>query len=86
MNIEKNNKKSTMMEEFNKKKELMNLQQKYEKGLIKEKDITEEQKKELLKLYEEQIKTLKENSENYKNSLKMYKEKIIGIRKKLSKN
>lgn len=59
------------------KKELLKLQEKFEDGLIKEKELSESEIKELEKLYNTQIQKLNDDFEEYKN-------KIIKIRAQLS--
>ena len=59
-------------------KELLELQKKYRKGLIKEEDIPEDQVKDLKELYKKQIKIVNE-------SIEEDKKKIIEIKKKLNK-
>lgn len=58
---------------------LLDLQDKFEKGLINEEDIPIEQREKLYKLYEEQIKKIKSETENYKKA-------IMQIRQKLNSN
>ena len=56
---------------------MLELQQKFERGLVKESELTEMEKAELAKLYREQIKTLEFNIQNYKRDLQYYEQKII---------
>ena len=56
--------------------ELLKLQEEFEQGLIKERDLSKEQISSLEKLYNKQIEELNQ-------SLLEYKNKIIAIRKKL---
>ena len=59
--------------------ELLKLQEKFEKGLITEEELTEEEITQLEELYNSQIKMLSDKFE-------MYKKKIITIKKELSTN
>ena len=65
------------VKEDEEKKELLKLQEKFEKGLIKEEQLSEEQFTALEKLYAEQIQKLNDDFIGYKN-------KIIKIRSQLS--
>lgn len=57
-------------------KELLELQNKYRKGIIKEEDIPEDKLKKLKNLYKTQIKLIED-------SIEMDKQEIIRIRKKI---
>lgn len=70
------------IEEMKRKNKIINLQQKYEKGQIKEEDLTNQEKSELIELYEEQIETAKQNIEEEKRKLESYKQQLL---KKLNK-
>ena len=72
---------TSIIDEFKDKQTIVKLQQDYENGKIAEEDIDEKDKQKLLELYKEQIKTLNDNINVYKNSLNSYKEKIVAIRK-----
>ena len=72
---------TNIIDEFKDKQTIVKLQQDYENGKIAEEDIDENDKQKLLELYKEQIKTLNDNINAYKNSLNSYKEKILAIRK-----
>lgn len=71
---------------FEEQKQLLNLQRKLEKGIIKETDLTEEEKDNLTKLYNRQIEDLKKDINVYNQALKTYKEKIICMQNKLKEN
>lgn len=77
-------KNTTLKEELNYKKDIFELQQKYEKGIILEEDMTDKEKEELLNLYNEQIINLKNNIIAKKKELGGYKEKILAIRKEVN--
>ena len=68
--------KKNIIDELEDKRKIIKLQQKYEAGKIKEEELSEVQKKELLNLYQEQISTLEGNIILYKRKLKLYKKKI----------
>ena len=72
---------TNIIDEFKDKQTIVKLQQDYENGKIAEEDMDENDKQKLLELYKEQIKTLNDNINAYKNSLQGYKEKIVAIRK-----
>lgn len=64
------------IEENNEEKELLQLQEKFEQGLIQEEDLSQEQVDKLEQLYNKQIEELNEKFLDYKD-------KIISIKKKL---
>ena len=53
------------------------MQKSYEAGIIREEDLSEKQKADLIKLYKEQITNLEYDSIMYKRKLQMSKQKII---------
>ena len=59
------------------------MQKSYEAGIIREEDLSEKQKADLIKLYKEQITNLEYDSIMYKRKLQMSKQKIIEKRKKI---
>ena len=63
---------------------LLELQRVFEEGTIKEEDLSEEQKSSLMELYKKQIEDLQRDIDKNKNDLKLYKEKIVNIRKKIN--
>ena len=67
-----------------KEQKLVELQEKYEHGIILEEDLSDNEKEQLTNLYEKQIKTLEENVSIYKQDLELYKNKIIKVRNKLA--
>lgn len=71
---------------FKEENELIMLQRDYENGKIKEEELSESQKKELLTLYKKQIATLEEETAKYQRIKESYKAKIIEKRKKLLEN
>lgn len=75
---------SNIIKELKEEQNILNLQEQYEAGKIKEENISEEDKDKLVELYKEQIKTLENNVALYKNSLKNYKEKILKIRSEIA--
>ena len=66
----------SIFNEFEEKNRLLKLQNDYENGIIKEDELSEEQKEELMNLYNEQIRNLEEEILRDKVELKMYKQKI----------
>ena len=76
--------KETFIENFKKYNELLELQKSFEEGIIEEKDLSEGQRKELIKLYKGQIEELQINIDSHNRKLQIYKEKIINIRNKIN--
>lgn len=72
-------KQRIIVEEDKEKTRLLNLQQEFEKGNIKEEDIDEADVEKLHKLYDEQIEEINKQTE-------MYKKKILEIKAKLNKS
>ena len=64
--------------------ELLELQKKYEKGIILEEQLTEQEKENLEKLYEKQISLLEKRYLVYQEKLILYKNKILEIREKIN--
>ena len=75
----------SIFEEFEEKNKILKLQKDYEKGIIKEENLSEKEKNELFLLYNEQIKELEEEIERSKITLKMYKNSISKKMDKLKK-
>lgn len=69
-----------MKENNEEEKILLELQKKYEDGIIVEKDLSSEEKERLISLYKEQICNLKSNITDLKKDLEYYKNKIIEIK------
>ena len=59
-------------------KELLELQNKYRKGIIKEEDIPEDKLKKLKNLYKTQIKLIEDSIEKEKQEIIKIKKKIEG--------
>ena len=57
---------------------ILELQRKYEEGIIKEEELTEEEKEKLIKLYKEQIASLKIEIENNDRKIEYYKKEKNG--------
>ena len=72
-----------MIDNIKRYNKLLELQKCFEEGIIKEEDLSEEQKSSLEELYKKQIEDLQRNIDKNKNDLKLYKEKIVNIRKKM---
>ena len=60
---------------------ILELQRKFEKGLIKESELTEEEKEKLIELYKEQIKSLCEDIKNNNMEIQKYKREISKMKK-----
>lgn len=74
---DKTNNSLNSLDELRIENKLLKLQKDYENGIIKEEEIEENEKKDLLKLYEKQIKSLEIDINNYEKILDDYKTKII---------
>ena len=70
----------SIVDDFQKQNEILQLQKDYEAEAIKEIDLSEEQKNNLAKLYQRQIQDLQNDIQAYKMTLQSYKEKIINIK------
>lgn len=68
--------KVSIFDDFEEKNRLLKLQKDYESGIIKEEELSEQQKQQLMELYNEQIKNLEEEINRTKVEMKMYKHKI----------
>lgn len=75
-----------MIDELHKENKIMKIQRDYENGKITENELSENDRQELLNLYEKQIVNLEENIATYNKILNVYKEKIISKRKILLDN
>ena len=60
---------------------ILELQRKYENGLIKESELSEEEKEKLIKLYKEQIVSLYMDIKANDKEIKQYKKEILKIKK-----
>lgn len=76
-------KTDNFIKNFKDNRRILELQQNLEKGIIKETDLSEEEKSKLINLYKEQIYSLRNDIEQNKRSLQNYKEKILNIRRKI---
>lgn len=85
-NIEHNKKNNTLIDELQKNRKLLNIQQRFENGTIQEENLTEEEKNDLIKLYYQQINDLDKDIQNYKRTLEFYNEKILITQKNLNPN
>lgn len=61
---------------------ILNLQKQFEKGLINEEELKEEEKEQLILLYKEQIDNIKNNINFKKQELNKYKMEILNLKKK----
>lgn len=71
---------------FDQKRNVAELQRKYESNVIREEDLTETEKNDLVKLYKEQIATIENNIQVGLKELDFYKQRIIVARKKAKNN
>ena len=60
---------------------ILELQRKYENGLIKESELSEEEKEKLIKLYKEQIVSLYMDIKANDKEIKQYKKEILKMKK-----
>ena len=75
--------KDSFINKMKENRNLLNLQRHFENGEVKEDELTEQQKEELLNLYNNQISELQQDIKNYEKVLNSYKEKILEIKRKL---
>lgn len=57
--------------------QILNLQESFESGKIKEEDLTEDEKNKLIELYKKQINELKQDIKNYDIAIKVAREKLL---------
>lgn len=60
---------------------ILELQRKYENGLIKESELSEEEKEKLIKLYKEQIVSLYMDIKANNKEIQQYKKEILKMKK-----
>lgn len=72
------------IEEISKQYSIMALQKDYERGIIKEEELSKVEKDNLAELYKKQVETLEMNIAIKKQELQNYKEKILKAKQKLS--
>ena len=75
-------KENNIIKEFEEKRKITELQKNYETNVIREEDLTETEKENLVKLYKEQIETIESNIQTGLKELEFYKQKIILAREK----
>lgn len=73
-------KKKNLLEELEEQRKNLELQRKYESGIVQEENLTEEEKEKLIALFNQQIEILERNIENYKKTLRYYRDKILEIK------
>lgn len=78
--------RENIIEELSNQYKIMALQKDYESGVIKEEDLSDYEKDNLMKLYKKQVETLEINIAIKKQELLSYKEKILKTKQKLSLN
>lgn len=76
-------KKENIRSSISNKDKLMLLQKDYEKGIIKEEQLSDYEKECLIFLYKKQIKILEGDVDIKKKELLGYKEKILKVKQKL---
>lgn len=86
LNIRPQVKSKSLIDEFHRNKKMLNIQSQFESGTIKEVDLAEEEKVELIKLYNQQINDLQKDIQNYTRTLELYNKKIQFAEKKLNSN
>ena len=77
-------KDNSFINQLEENKKILNMQKYFESGELKEADLTEIEQEKLIKLYKEQIIDLKKDIENYRRTLKVYKQKILIAKSKLN--
>ena len=77
---------NNLISKIKEKRKIIDLQNKYERCIIKEESLTEEEKEKLIALYQEQISELEEDINEKLENLELYKQKIIVARKNIIKN
>ena len=75
--------KNNFVNKMKEDRRLLDIQRKFESDQLKEADLTETEKNNLIKLYHEQINSLKNDVENYNRMLNACKEKILTAKNKL---
>lgn len=83
-NTEFRAKDNSFINKIEEDRRILNIQKSFESGELKESNLTATDKNNLLKLYNKQIRDLKQDIENYKRNLNSYKEKIIVAKSKLN--
>lgn len=71
---------TNLIKELEEKRKIIDIQNKYESNIIREEELSEEEKEKLIALYKEQIETLESNILNYQQNLKIYRNKIIEMK------
>lgn len=71
---------TNLIKELEEKRKIIDIQNKYESNIIREEDLSEEEKEKLIALYKEQIETLENNISNYQQNLKICRNKIIEMK------
>ena len=79
-NLVRNNKIKQLSNEY----KIMQLQKDYESGIIKEEDLSDDEKDNLMELYKKQIETLEIELAMKRQELLSYKEKILKAIKKVT--
>ncbi len=80
--LQETKQENNIINEFEEKRKITELQKDYETNVIREEDLTEKEKEDLVKLYKEQIDTIENNIQTELKELEFYKQKIILAREK----
>lgn len=80
--MEENLKENTIVDKLKLENKILQIQYDYERGKIKENDLSDEIKNQMLSLYNKQIMTLEYDISICEKTLEQYKQKIIYMRKR----
>ena len=83
--LQETKQENNIINEFEEKRKITELQKNYETNVIREEDLTETEKDNLIKLYKEQIDTIESNIQTGLKELEFYKQKIILAREEAKK-
>ena len=78
--------RDSTIEELSKQSKILALQKDYENGIIKEEQLSSDEKSSLKELYKKQVETLEIDIAIKKRELQSYKKKILNATQKLSLN
>ena len=84
--LQETKQENNILNEYKEKRKIIELQKEYETNVIKEEDLTQTEKEDLIALYKEQIETIENNIQTGLKELDFYKQKILVSKKKLEKN
>lgn len=72
-------KPKSMREQLEQERQMLVLQKKYECGEVKEEELSQEQKSELIEVYKKQIKTLEERKKQCELQISNYKKQLENV-------